>query len=297
MEVDHRAPVVVATDGAERSAGALRYGVEEARRRGVVLRLAHVAPTAAVSDPMFGYAPELAQDMQAHGRQVLATTAETVRSMDPALEVETALAAGVRVREIVEAAGSGQMVVLGRETRLGLQRLLTGATTAGVAGRVPVPAVVVPGDWRPATEHGRMVVGVRSEECAHQLLGRAFERAAQRGAQLVVIHSWEMPVPYSDVIDSRRYVREWRAAGARLLSTVLGEWRRAYPGVPVETSVVHGQAAHALVTGSEASDLLLLGRRPRGPARWAHLGATARAVLRASAVPVEIVPLGGNPTA
>lgn len=291
MEVDHNAPIVVATDGTERSTGALRYGVHEAQRRGVGLRLVHVAPTAAVSDPMFGYAPEIARGLRAEGRALLAEAEQTVRALDPGLGVETVLAAGATVAEIVEAAAGTQLVVLGRETRSGLTRLLTGATTAAVAGRASVPAVVVPGDWQ-LVEHGRMVVGIESEECARPLLARAFERAAQRGAQLVVMHAWDLPVPNSDVIDPHRYVREWRAAGAHLLSTVLEEWRQAYPGVAVESVVVHGQAAHALVEGAEASDLLMVGRRPRGPMHWVHLGATARAVLRYSRVPVEVVPLG-----
>ena len=291
MQVDNRAPVVVATDGTARSAGALRYGVHEARRRSVVLRIVHVAPPAALSEPMFGFAPEIAQDLRAHGRSVLDRAETTARSLEPGLDVETVLAAGPQVDELVEAARAGQMVVLGREARSGLQRLLTGATTAAVAGRTSVPTVVVPGDWQ-LVEHGRMAVGIESEECARPLLARAFERAAQRGAQLVVTHAWDLPVPNSDVIDPHRYVQEWRAAGAHLLSTVLEEWRQAYPGVAVETVVVHGQAAHALVAGAEASDLLLIGRRPHGPLHWAHLGATARAVLRASRVPVEVVPLG-----
>ncbi|WGY04531.1 universal stress protein [Nocardioides sp. QY071] len=288
MQVDNHAPIVVATDGTERSAGALRYAVHEARRRAVALRIVHVAPPAALSEPMFGFAPEIAEDLRAHGRTVLADAEATARSLGTDLSIETVLAAGAQADELVAAAGDGQMVVLGRETRSAVRRLLTGATTATVAGRTSVPTVVVPADWQ-LVEHGRMVVGIESEDCARPLLGRAFERAAQRGAELVVIHAWDLPVPYSDVIDPHRYVREWRAAGAKLLSTVLEEWRRAYPGVAVETVVVHGQAAQALVEGSEASDLLLIGRRPHGPLHWAHLGATARSVLRASHVPVEVV--------
>jgi len=291
MRDDQHAPVVVATDGTPRSAGALRYGLSEARRRSAVLRLLHVAPSPALFEPAPGVVPEIAQGLLAQARAVLADAELTARSLGPGLEVETVLAAGPQVDEIVEAACAGQVVVLGREARSGLQRLLTGATTAAVAGRTAVPTVVVPSDWE-VVEHGRMVVGIESAECARPLLGHAFARAAERGAQLIVIHAGDLPVPSSDAIDPHRYVNVWRAAGAHLLSTLLDEWRRAYPGVAVRTVVVHGQAAHALVAGAEDSDLLMIGRRPHGPLHWAHLGATARAVLRSSHVPVEVVPLG-----
>ena len=82
--------VVVATDGTARSAGALRYGVHEARRRSVVLRIVHVAPPAALSEPMFGFAPEIAQDLRAD-----------IENMDKAAPLEQArIAAGSRLLEL-----------------------------------------------------------------------------------------------------------------------------------------------------------------------------------------------------
>ncbi len=293
MERVRSAPVVVATDGTERSAGALGYGIEEARHRQVPLRIVHVSPLLVASDAVLGQAPDLVEQMHRHGRELLAEASATARSAADDLEVETVLAVGTPVHEIVAAGDPGSLLVLGRETRRGAERLLTGTTTAAVAGRSRVPVAVVRGDWRP-TVHGRVAVGVESEEHADELLGHAFARAAQHGAALTVIHAWEMPVPYSGIIDSRPYVQEWRAAGARLLRSLLVDWRNAYPGVAVETSVVHGQPAHVLVAGSEATDLLVVGRRPRGVGRWLHLGSTARAVLRAASPPVEVVPLGGR---
>jgi nucleotide-binding universal stress UspA family protein len=117
-------------------------------------------------------------------------------------------------------------------------------------------------------------------------------RAAPRGAELVVVHAWDLPVPSGDLMGTERYVREWRAAGAHLLSQLLTDERRAYRGLSVEATVVHAQAAHALVAAAAACDLLVLGRRSRGAVGWSHLGATARAVLREARVPVEVVPLG-----
>ncbi len=63
----------------------------------------------------------------------------------------------------------------------------------------------------------------------------------------------------------------------------------AYPDVLVQVDVVHGQAAFALVDRSAEADLLLISRPAHGG--FVHfLGATARAVIRDAACPVEVVP-------
>ena len=63
----------------------------------------------------------------------------------------------------------------------------------------------------------------------------------------------------------------------------------AYPDVQVRVEVVHGQAAYALVGLSAEADLLIVSRPAHGG--FVHsLGATARAVIRDAACPVEVVP-------
>jgi nucleotide-binding universal stress UspA family protein len=65
--------------------------------------------------------------------------------------------------------------------------------------------------------------------------------------------------------------------------------RMAYPEVQVQVEVVHGQAAFALVQQSAEADLLLISRPAHGG--FVHyLGATARAVIRDVACPIEVVP-------
>jgi nucleotide-binding universal stress UspA family protein len=63
----------------------------------------------------------------------------------------------------------------------------------------------------------------------------------------------------------------------------------AYPDVQVDVEVVHRQAAYALVEESRNADLLLISRPAHGG--FVHyLGATARAVIRDGACPIEVVP-------
>ena len=100
------------------------------------------------------------------------------------------------------------MLVVGRRTRAGLQRLLLGSTSIAVAGRAPVPVVVVPDSWVPArTASAPVVVGVTGDGDDKPALRFAFEHAAALRVPLVAVHAWEIPplLTWSptEIIDSR----------------------------------------------------------------------------------------------
>jgi nucleotide-binding universal stress UspA family protein len=182
-------------------------------------------------------------------------------------------------------------VVLGRETRHGMERVLTGATTAGVAAQARCPVVVVPRDWHARSTEaagGTVVVGVRRAAEAADLMETAYAWAAPRCAMIAVVHAWELPDPYLDRIEARTHADEWQEQGERLLDDALAEWREHHPGFAVAIHVVHGHAASVLAAAAEAADLLVV-RRAHEHRPFDHLGATVRALLLSSPAPVEVV--------
>jgi nucleotide-binding universal stress UspA family protein len=226
---------------------------------------------------------------RAHG--VLERTARQAREQDPDLRVSTVLADGGRVRAIVDVAADAQLVVLGRETRSGVERVLTGATTAGVASRARCPVVVVPGDWQPrdgAEDWRAIVVGIRRMADASDLMDAAYASAPSSRASITVVHAWEMADPFLDRIEARTHADEWQSRGSRLLDEALADCR-PHPDVPVVTSVVHGHAATVLATAAKSADLLVV-RRAHAHRPFDHLGTTVRALLLASPAPVVVVP-------
>jgi nucleotide-binding universal stress UspA family protein len=283
------APVVLATDGTSASDGALRFAVEQARARGAELRILHVMPMAVPMPPLRPVEPA---DLEPYARRVLSRSAKHVRDLAPGLPVSTMIAHGSRVRGIVNGSSDAEVVVVGRETSHGLGRLLTGATTAGVASSARCPVVVVPGDWRPrrsAEGGGTVVVGIRRPDDASHLMHAAYSQATLLGATITVVHAWELPDPYIDSIEGTSHGDDWRDLGEQLLGEALGTWRDQHPHLAIETRVVHGHAASVLVSEAKAADLLVV-RRAHEHRPFDHLGATVRALLLASPAPVEVVP-------
>ena len=285
MNTEHQPHVVVGVDGTEDNLGALRYAVAEAASRGATLQLVHVVPDYLPVSPMF---PATPADLTKVGTWILEDAAEKARAIDPDVPVEGWLRHGTRPMQLVEAGEHAELLVVGRDARPLVERLLRGDTTTGVAARSTVPVVQVPSTWQPH-ENGRVVVGVKAPAHAAELLAAAFAAARRRKATLVVVHAWKLPSAYDDIIEVRVDLESWKAEAALEMEALLRDWRTTYPDVPIEVRIVHDYAGHALVEASRDADLLLVVRRRHGIPAAVHLGGTARTVLRAAECPVKVV--------
>jgi nucleotide-binding universal stress UspA family protein len=278
--------VVVAVDGTEGSAGALRYAAQEAARRGARLRIVHVSPTYVPLAPMLPYVPD---DLTSAGHAILRDAATAVSGPDGP-EVETQLLSGARIAEIVEAAQDADLLVVGHETKRGVDRMLFGATTAAVAAHSVVPTVAVPSDWRPGSSRGVVVAGLRSHHGSDDLLRAGFDAASARGTVLRIVHAWSLPDPYADRVEERTHAAQWLTAARTHIDRLLDPWREMCPDVPVEIVVLHDQPARTLIRQTEQADLVVLVRQAGTVLPGRRLGSTARAVLAHAVSPVEIVP-------
>lgn len=277
--------VVVGVDGTPGGAGALRYAVAEARRRSVPLHLVHVLADGLNVVPVI--AP---QTLRGAGQAVLDAATRTARELGPDLEVTGQLEVGRRSDALVFAARNASLLVLGRESRTGVDRLLTGTTTAAAAAHAPCDVVVVPSFWTGDDARGRVVVGVRSLREAGDVVDHAFAEAAWRGAGLLAVTAWHIPDLYLDKIEARTHASEWVDAGTAELEQLVRPLRQTHPNVEVELRVVHGRPASVLLGASADSDLLVLTRRHASLPPHERLGSVGRAVLRLSDVPVLVVP-------
>ncbi len=279
-------PVVVGVDGSEANLGAVLYAVAEAQRLETVLRPVHVVPDQGSFTPLARLA---SPDLSDAGRAVLRTVELRIGAVAPDLTVESRLRHGVRAEVLGSEAETAGVLVVGRDDRPVVERLLRGDTATAVAARAAVPVVQVPAEWRPDRPScGAVVAAVKSPSHVDELLADAFAQAASRGAELEVVHAWALPSGYDDLRDSPKVAASWEHESMQELDMLLARWRRAYPDVPVRPRVVHDHPAHALVDAAEHADLLLLLRH--GPPSAVQLGTVARAVLRSAACPVRVIP-------
>jgi nucleotide-binding universal stress UspA family protein len=280
--------IVVGADGRPASRAALRYALAEARRCGAPVRLVHVSPHYVPLPPA---GPTVPPGLVATGREILHLAGTEARRVAPEVEVTTLLTSGTRSDSLVEVAADAQLLVVGHEQRSLVARIWTGSTSTGVSARARCPVVSVPAGWAPEGNRGPVVAAFQATDHSQELLEHAFRTAAERGADLVVLHAWRLPGVYADIIEDHIGTEQWRAHARTVIEPLLHDLEVAYPEVDVRVEVVHDQPAHALVQASETSDLLVLARRPVHHSAAPRVGGTARAVLREARCPVEVVPV------
>jgi len=278
--------VVAATDGSHGGRAAVVYAAKEARTRGLPLEIVTVMPAYLPAGP-FPVAPDAAMHKGAH--TVLDAAEDLALETAPGLHVTTTLLLGSRVDALVHHTRDAALLAVGAPPHGLAEWLWTGSTVTGTAARVRCPLVIVPREQASARRHGRIVVGLKSTRQAEHLLGAAFAAAQQTQSDLVVVHAWHLLSGYDDTIAEHSTTPAYVTELVRTIEDNLIDLRLAYPDVQVEVDVVHRQAAFALTEQSADADLLLISRPAHGG--FVHyLGATARAVIREAACPVEVVP-------
>jgi nucleotide-binding universal stress UspA family protein len=138
-----------------------------------------------------------------------------------------------------------------------------------------------------------VLASIKRPDRADGVLAEAFSLAETRGARLRVLHAWQLPGGYDDMI-AHHAVNDWDARARDELERAVAPWRAAHPGVDVEVRTVHDQPAHALVRASAEVDELVIVRKAHGMSHGVpaalHLGSTARAVMAHAHCPVRVVP-------
>jgi nucleotide-binding universal stress UspA family protein len=141
--------IVVGLDGSQASETALRMGADLARQLGLPLHLVRVADLAVVqwgaTEAAAAYA-ELSGEM-AREKEKATKYLETVMQplRDDGLQVTTEVRSGLAARELADAAGPSDLLVVASHGRHGLERLLLGSVADEVADRSHASVLIARG--------------------------------------------------------------------------------------------------------------------------------------------------------
>lgn len=280
--VQGRERVLVGVDGSADGLRAVRYGTVMATERGAVLHLVHAVDDAALAGAWgVVYDPTTLQEAGRAAVDEAVAEARAAGVDEGAVHGEVLLGSAPAV--LSRQAEGAALLVVGRRSVSGLERMFVGSTSVAVGEAAPCPVVVISDAANPGRtgSHGRIVVGVGTREHSASTLAWAFAEAAVRGAAVHVVHVARA----SEVAATHG---ELGRAAAQGLDDLLAPLRQAHPGVEATVEVAGGEPVDELVTRSSSADLLVLGaERPR--LLGLRLGGVMRAVLAHAACPVVLV--------
>ncbi|MFJ5708240.1 universal stress protein [Streptomyces sp. NPDC093105] len=278
--------IVVGIDGTAQANAAAEWAADEAVLRGTGVHLVHAR------EPWPESVASLAarESQEPWAEELLARTAETLRTRHPELPVTTRLLTAGPVPGLVAAAEAGDLLVLGSRALGGVAGYLVGSVGLTVAGAVDRPLVLVRA-LDSSVSDGPVTVGVDAEQPADVVLEFAFGEASRRGTGVNAVYAQQLP-PYAGL--GPAMVPDIRAAVTpeieRSLDGLLDPWRAKFSDVDATARVVIGSAGAELVQATGDAGLVVVGRRTRRSALGAHIGSVAHAVLHHSRAPVALVP-------
>jgi nucleotide-binding universal stress UspA family protein len=279
--------VVVGVDGSERNLAALSWAMADAVRRGRPLHLVSVAcrstmpPAPWTEDSTIQYSPDETERMVGRTRR---------RCRAEVADVSTEVPVGVPSKELLRTLRAGDELVVGRRGVGPAERVILGSTSIEVAGRSPVPAVIVPDDWdQVAGSSGPVVAGVDGTERDLAVLDFAFGLAASAATRLIVVHAWEEPSPNLWEGD---HARDWTKRAEAALLERLDPWVRRFPGIDLVCVAPASAPGRALLDASVGAQMVVVGRFAGVHHFLGFSGfSTCRKVLHHATCPVGVVPV------
>ena len=263
--------VLVATDGSDESAGAIRTGVALSMTHGARL----IGLSIALDNPEYStFVPNIQEVAKQHAREALQSFIEEAgESAETAIREATDSAQG-----IVEAATEfgADIIVMGQHNKGGLARLMVGDTTASVIGHAECPVLVAPRAAHLWEKHILLATdGSPHSEAATEAAGRI---ARQSRLPISVVS-----VVTSSHNDERRSEAERAAAAA--VERLKGL------GLQAEGQVTEGRPDDAIIKAAEAAgaDLIVVGSHGRTGLTKVLLGSVAERVIGHSPCPVLVV--------
>jgi nucleotide-binding universal stress UspA family protein len=140
MNTQVKPTIVVGVDGSPDAARALRWALDEARRRDARLLLVHGVEIGVAAASPYGSGVVLEQ-LQEAGAEVLAETVASVRA--EGVEVDGRVEVGSAAHALIEASREAELLVVGCRGHGGFSGLLLGSVSAACAHHAHCPVVVV----------------------------------------------------------------------------------------------------------------------------------------------------------
>jgi nucleotide-binding universal stress UspA family protein len=266
VDSEERLPVVVGVKTAKAQFSAVRLARREALQRERRLHVVHAFVWPPFTPPHVpgGAYGSPRQDAE----RIVADAIADARADRPALTVSGEVVDAAPIPTLLNFSARAALLVLGNETLRASISMPVDSVAVQVSARAACPVIVTDGSERPRAP---VVVGVDGSPLMAPTLDLAFEEAALRRAQLIVVHAGgsERRAGYADP----------------LLDSALAPWLARYPDVPVERRPVSRRADRALGDLSREAQLLVVGARG-WQARM--LGSVTQAMLHHADCPVAV---------
>ena len=133
----------------------------------------------------------------------------------------------------------------------------------------------------------RIVVGVDGSPASHKALDWAANEAQLRGSTLEIDHVWNLPnLGYGGFITQ---LDDFENDAKVLLEQISTRARQNYPDLVIETNLLQGPTAPALIERGQVADMLVVGSRGHGGFTGLMLGSVSQQLVHHAIFPIVVI--------
>jgi len=300
MEIRH---VVCCVDFSDFSRRALEHAVAIAtwyEARLTVMHAYNVPLATLASTPFLSPAPMDAVMLSPADRESLQRQLEALlpRGTATSSRIECRIVEGDVATEILAAAGTADLLVVGTHGRSGFERLVLGSVAERLLRRAPCPLLIVPPASPDATGtvprlFHHIVAAVDFSPASAPAAAFAMSLAEEADAHLTLVHALDLPPAVETwIVESEEgssRLRQWRQAASGRLDDLVPPDARTY--CHVEERVEDGPASRVIldVAAERHAGLIVIGAHGGSALDRMFVGSTAQRVVRQAVCPVLIV--------
>lgn len=243
-------PVVAEVDGSTDGLRVVDYASQaalQARTELVIVAPYHryTPHTAKTSGSASTTAEEIVRDAAAHAK----------RRHGRDLVIRTLAMEGSRLKVLQSATCEARVLVVARSYDSATSGLISTQGNLALAGRIGRPLIVLPAGLQPARAERTIAVGIDGSSLSLEAVEFAFRTAAERHADLIVVHSHQLAYrPPTLAVDGR-----WEERAGLTVSETLAGWDEEYPHVKVTRLLTTRPVVATLACESEYVDLIVVG--------------------------------------
>lgn len=267
--------ILVGADGSEDGLRAVRYATRAALATGAGVWIVNVADPGAMVTGMWELVVTT-EALEDAGHDIVDEAVAAAAELGlPRERMMLDVRVGKAAEVLADLSAKADLLVVGRRSMSGLERMFVGSTSVAVAEMAQCPVVVISGSSTPQETGGQgtVAVAISSWPPHSAALDWGAEEASVRKARLRVVHvvPAEVGTQASALADSTAELEKH-----------LAPLRAQHPDTPLDLEVLIGTPIDELTALSSTVDLLILGVHPE------HLRGLARGVLAHAQCPVGL---------
>lgn len=283
------ARVLVGFDGSEDSYRALQHGIGEALQRDAELVLVHAVDDT-VLNSAWGVVFDPEEIKQGAAEMLAKGVSDAVAAGMARGRVRTEVVLGNPAAALTKLSDQASLVLVGRRSTEGGERLFVGSTSVGVVGAAHCPVIVVSENDIVREEHlGVIGVAVDTSARGAVALEWALNECAAHGGRVVVISVCR--APQGRWFSGGQPTLEQQAAAVEVtrqrMAEMIAPLAERFPHVDVTLDVPYGNPLDLLTARTEELDLLMLEVHASFPTY--SVGGLIRGLLSHGRCPIGVI--------